>query len=166
MTPAAPALSRQLAVISNVVNSLIECRVTAITQIKREPLPEEGRAASASGSDRNQREGRNGGGGRREQGGAGNGVVSRYPFDIGFTADQGKFRVALNSIVNSSDFLVIRSVAIQNTQTKSPSHSDIQPIPMPLKEPRQRPRPAEKPRPQAAWAAAKATTKWFLAVNK
>lgn len=114
---AAPALSRQLAVISDVVSKLIDTKITGITELKRLPLPDEKEAEAPSRS--NQRNAAPATRGNQQP--AGPAVVSRFPFDIGFTADQGKFRVAFNSLVNASEFIIVRSLNIQNTQPQSPS---------------------------------------------
>jgi len=117
---AAPALSRQLAVISDVVSKLIDTKITGITELKRLPLPDEKEAEAPTASNRsNQRNVAPAP--RGNQPPAGPAVVNRFPFDIAFTADQGKFRVAFNSLVNASEFIIVRSLSIQNTQPQSPS---------------------------------------------
>lgn len=111
---AAPALSRQLAVINLTVNNLIDFKVASINDLKRQPLPEEPVPTTASGEAP---------GGPANRGNAQPGVVSRYPFDISFTAEQGKFRLVFNSLLNAEQFLIVRALSVQNSQPASPSRN-------------------------------------------
>ena len=47
-------------------------------------------------------------------------ILERYLFDLTFTAEQAKFRVAFNSLVNSDQFLLIRGLSIQNSNPAGP----------------------------------------------
>lgn len=104
---AAPVLARQLAVISSVVNELISSKITAVNDLKRTPLPEEGG------------QGQQGGGGQNNAQ-ASKSVLSRYPFELSFTADQSKFRGVFNALLENKQFLVIRALSVQNTQLAGP----------------------------------------------
>ncbi len=102
------------------VSKLIDTKITGITELKRLPLPDEKEAEAPTASNRSNQ--RNAAPATRgNQPPAGPAVVARFPFDIAFTADQGKFRVAFNSLVNASEFIIVRSLSIQNTQPQSPS---------------------------------------------
>lgn len=95
---AAPALSRQLTVIRELVTNLIDVKVQSIDSLVRRPLPEE----QTSAGDRKA------------------GIVERFVFDVGFTADQSKFRVIFNSLLKSNRFLIVRALNIANTSQEGP----------------------------------------------
>lgn len=108
---AAPALGRQLVLLSEVVKRLIELKVASIDLLTRNLLPEESgatRAAAPAGP-----------GGGQPQAPAQK-MVESFPFDISFTADQGKFRVAFNSLIDSKQFLIVRSLNVENTSPLGP----------------------------------------------
>jgi len=113
---AAPALARELLVIKQIVNGLIGFKVRSIDDLKRMSLPEEGPATAANGDQGgpNKREQRRE---NRENGGA---LISRNPIEIAFTAEQAKFRVAFNSLLNSEQFLIVRNIMVQNTNPVGP----------------------------------------------
>ena len=98
---AAPALARQLAVINKVVMGLIDLKVQSIDNLDRRLLPEEAPPGAAGGQKKAE-------------------ILERYPFDLTFTAEQAKFRVAFNSLVNSDQFLLIRGLSIQNSNPAGP----------------------------------------------
>lgn len=100
---AAPALARQLVVINQIANHLIDYKVQSIDNLERKPLPEEGPVPSNSK-----------GGAPKES------LVDRYPFDISFTAEQSRFRVAFNSLLSADQFLLIRALSVQNTNQEGP----------------------------------------------
>lgn len=108
---AAPALARQLGIINRSVTRLIEYKVESIDDLKRAPLPEEAGAARVSGG---------GKGGNN----ATPPLFIRYPFDISFTTDQSKFRIALNSLLETEQFLILRSLNIRNTNPAGPPVTD------------------------------------------
>ncbi len=97
----APALDRQLAVITKVVLGLIDLKVQSIDSLERRLLPEEAPAAAAGAQKKAE-------------------ILERYLFDLTFTAEQAKFRVAFNSLVNSDQFLLIRGLSIQNSNPAGP----------------------------------------------
>jgi len=96
---ASPALFRQFRVIQSLVTRLVEFKVASVDSIIRPPLPEEGPAPKKGDEP----------------------VVKRFAFDISFTADQGKFRAAFNSLLGFDPFLIVRSLEIKNTNPQAPS---------------------------------------------
>ncbi len=98
---AAPALARQLAIVNRIVLGLIDFKVQSIDTLDRRLLPEEAPAAAAGGQKKPE-------------------VLDRYFFDLAFTAEQAKFRVAFNSLLNPELFLLIRGLSIQNTNPLGP----------------------------------------------
>lgn len=105
---AAPALARQLAVISGIIKKLIELKVQSIDVLSRDLLPEESGATRPTPPAGNQ------------QAAPAQKLVEAFPFDVSFTSDQGKFRVAFNSLLDSKQFLVIRSLNVENTSPAGP----------------------------------------------
>jgi len=97
---AAPALDRQLTIISQIVGRVIDFKVKSIDGLERRLLPEESPAPPE-----NQR--------KQE-------VLLRYPFDIAFTAEQAKFRVILNSLLTADHFLILRALSVQNSDPAGP----------------------------------------------
>jgi len=111
---AAPYLARQLSVIKGLVLRLIDFRVQSIDGLIRAPLAQEGAAAPSQPAPAgNQKKGAT-----PQPGGAK--VLERSPFDISFTAEQSKFRVAFNSLLNDNQFLIIRSLTVENTNQAGP----------------------------------------------
>lgn len=100
---AAPYLNRQFQVIQALVTRLVDYKVTSIDGISRTPLPQE--SAALAGQKKQEAEP----------------VVSRFPFEITFTAEQPKFRVAFNSLLGSDQFLIVRSLDIHNSVPQAPS---------------------------------------------
>jgi len=111
---AAPYLARQLNVIKQLVLRLIDFRVQSIDGLVRAPLIQEGNtpAAQQQPQGNNQKKGGNSP--------APSKVLERSPFDISFTAEQSKFRVAFNSLLSDNQFLIIRSVNVENTNQAGP----------------------------------------------
>jgi len=96
---AAPVLSRQLKIISQLVGRLIDLKVQSIDELNV--------------------------GEKRTAPGGGNqppkpSDVQKFPFTIAFTADQGKFRVAFNAFMGAEQFMIIRALALQNTNPVGP----------------------------------------------
>lgn len=102
---AAPALFRQFRVIQSIITRLVDFKVASVDSIERPPLPEEA-GTPPSG---------------QKKPDAPEPVVKKFPFDISFTAEQGKFRLAFNSLLGSDQFLIVRSVGIRNTNPQAPS---------------------------------------------
>ncbi|MEI6277894.1 MAG: Amuc_1100 family pilus-like protein [Verrucomicrobiae bacterium] len=107
---AAPALFRQLLVIQSLVTRLVDFKVASVDSVIRLPLPEE--AGKSSGT-------------RRPD--ASESVLKRFPFDISFTAEQGKFRAVFNSLLGSSPFLIVRSLEIKNSNLQAPAKASGDP---------------------------------------
>jgi hypothetical protein len=135
---AAGPLARQLAAIRIVVDDLILLKSKQILGIKRDLLPQEGGAAPAESAPQTR-----GPGGRQRQGGgergSGGSPVVASPFEVAFVADQSVVRSALNYIVNSDQFFIIRDLNVQNSALEGPKK-------------------VEDPQPGAAAPAADAST--------
>lgn len=97
----APALARQLTVITELVMSLIEVKVQSIDNLVRRQLPEELPAPAQ---------------GQRKPS-----IVERHLIDVAFTADQSKFRVIFNNIQKSNRFLLVRAINLSNTTQEGPA---------------------------------------------
>ena len=100
---AAPFLNRQFLVIQSLVVRLVDYKVASIEGVNRVPLPQESAPAGQRRPDATEP------------------VLSRSPFDISFTAEQPKFRVAFNSLLGSDQFLIVRSLDIHNTNPQAPA---------------------------------------------
>ena len=103
---AAPQLNREMRVIEEFVTKLVEYKVESVGDIVRTLLPQETPAAAGRGNPPQQKS---------------SPVLLRYPFEISFTAEQSKFRLAINSLLSPSQFIIIRSLAILNTSPDGPS---------------------------------------------
>jgi hypothetical protein len=110
---AAPALARQLGIINKIVTDLIDFRVRSIDALDRLPLPEESPAAPPAPA---QAEGNSQRGKELDT----SAIIRRQPFDLAFTAEQGKLRVAFNSLLGSDQFLLVRNLAFENTTRVGP----------------------------------------------
>ena len=109
---AAPALARQLSIINKIVTDLIDFRVRSIDSLDRLPLPEEFSAPPTPQPERAAQRG--------EETNASLVGIVRQPFDLSFTAEQGKLRVAFNSLLGSDQFLLIRYLSLENTARVGP----------------------------------------------
>jgi len=47
-------------------------------------------------------------------------AVRREPFLLTFTAEQGKFRIALNSLLKTDTFLIVRNLMVENSKQDGP----------------------------------------------
>ena len=108
---AAPFLNRQFLVIQSLVVRLVDFKVTSIDGVTRVPLPQESATASA---------------GQRKP--DTEPALSSFPFDISFTAEQPKFRVAFNSLLGSDQFLIVRSLDIHNSVPQAPAKKGADPV--------------------------------------
>lgn len=114
---AAPALARQLAQLVQVVGGLIGQNpenpvVRSIDSFSRERLGEEGgQPAEAAAPARR---------GNAAAGATAPGSIVKMPFTVGFTSEQGKFRIALNTLLKFPQFLVIRTLLIENSNPAGP----------------------------------------------
>ena len=111
---AAPALARQLRIIERIVTNLIDFKVQSIDSLNRVPLPEESASYAQKTEDPPK---------RGPQSEAKPGGLKRQPFDLAFTAEHGKLRVAFNSLLDSEQFLIVRNLAFQNTVRVGPQVS-------------------------------------------
>ncbi|HEY5706846.1 MAG TPA: Amuc_1100 family pilus-like protein [Terrimicrobiaceae bacterium] len=110
----APTLALQLRIIERIVSDLIDLKVQSIDGLNRLSLPEESSAApTPQKAEEPQR--------RARQPEAKPSVVKSLPFDLAFTAEQGKLRVAFNSLLDSDQFLIVRNLALQNTARLGPA---------------------------------------------
>ncbi|MFY8215277.1 MAG: Amuc_1100 family pilus-like protein [Chthoniobacterales bacterium] len=108
---AAPLLAAQLAGVQSIISDLIKLKVHAITSIARVPLAIE----SGAPQPRNEKEE------KANEEKTAEPIIVSSPLDIGFRAEQGKVRQALNGIVTANRVFIIRSLTIQNTQLEGPS---------------------------------------------
>lgn len=123
---AAPALERQLGIINRIVTDLIDFRVKSIDELERLPLPEESSSTPAAAQ---QAEGTPQ---RTKEPEVGPADIKRQPFDLAFTAEQGKLRVAFNSLLGSDQLLLIRHLTLENTSRLGPPISrEVTPGPAP-----------------------------------
>ena len=106
---AAPRLALQLRIIEKIVTSLIDFKVQSIDTLNRLPLPEESGivAGALKPAEAKQPDSQPKG-------------FEALPFDLAFTAEQGKVRVAFNSLLDSDQFLIVRNLAMQNTARVGP----------------------------------------------
>jgi len=101
---AAAPLARELKAIDLVVNILLDNKVTAITEIRRPQLAEEGDPRAAAAQKK---------------------LVRKTPFDVTFVAEQMRARKALNEIVGSKkQFFILRSLIVKNEKEKGPPRAD------------------------------------------
>ena len=114
---AAPALARQLKIINKIVTDLIDFRVRSIDSLDRLFLSEESAAPPAPKPE--------GGAQRGKEADAPPVGIVRQPFDLSFTAEQGKLRVAFNSLLGSDQFLLIRYLTLENTSRVGPPISRV-----------------------------------------
>ncbi len=107
---ASPFLNRQFLVIQSIIMRLVDFKISSIDGVDRIPLPQETGQPAA---------------GKKKE--AAEPVVSRYPFDVSFTAEQPKFRVVFNSLLGSDQFLIVRSIEVQNTSPLAPPKKSNEP---------------------------------------
>jgi len=105
---AAPELARQLTVITRIVEDLIGPNpenpgVKSIDALERSPLHVESGAGSPAKSPEDS-----------------NPQIEVQPIMVGFTAEQGKFRIAFNNLLKNPQFLILRSLSITNSKTEGP----------------------------------------------
>jgi hypothetical protein len=156
---AATVLGKQLKAIEFVVNQLIENKVDAIATINRIPLPQETGGAAAAPTPRE----------RRNQAPETEETrqVQRYPFEIGFTAEQSRFRRALNALVNTDkQFFVVRRLNVKNQQEKGPPRQEETPPPQPPGPPEGQPAEGQPGAPQPTPGADKAPIQYLVGAEK
>ncbi|GAB4171299.1 MAG: hypothetical protein Fur0032_10460 [Terrimicrobiaceae bacterium] len=116
---AAPVLARQLDFISGVVGGLIGTNVEnpgvrSIDSLDRPRLPEENPQAATPAAAPTP--------GRPAKPGTPAPAAGplKIPFSLGFTAEQGKLRIAFNNLLNSESFVIVRSLTIHNSNLEGP----------------------------------------------
>jgi hypothetical protein len=112
---AAPFLARQLLIISTVVKDLIGPNpenpgIKSIDALVRTPLAEESPAPPAPPAAAN----------APKPAEPPVPPLVKRPFLIGFTAEQGKFRMAFNNLLRSPQLLIVRSLSIKNSNPQGP----------------------------------------------
>ena len=115
---AAPALSRELDAIEDLLKILINRRIDALTLIKRAPLPQEPGGAginpsAAAATARNTPGGRPAATALADS-------VSRYPVELDFTCQPSSFRDSLDDIVTAKRLFLVRAVQVKNQKSKGP----------------------------------------------
>jgi len=114
---ASPFLNRQLIIIKGLVGRLVDLKVSSIDGLVRTPLSQES-AAPAKGQQQAEK------------------VLEKFPFEISFTAEQSKFRVAFNSLLANEQFLIVRSLSLQNSATQAPARGGAESLaPKPTPDP-------------------------------
>ncbi len=99
---AAPQLAWQLEILSGLVENLIGPSaenpvVRSIDALARAPLPIENSGEAKAAGD-----------------------LRKLPFQISFTAEQGKFRMAFNDFLKNPQFLIVRSLSVRNSNLQGP----------------------------------------------
>ena len=119
---AAPHLARQLVLIKQLVQQLIDFKIKSLDALDRAPLPQENPNAAAAepAAPQRQAQGRPGRAAGHNNDKDAEKVFERYPFDLAFTAEQSKLRVAFNALLNGKDFLIVRALEVQNTSPAGP----------------------------------------------
>lgn len=110
---AAPRLALQLRIIEKIVTSLTDFKVQSIDTLNRLPLPEESGIVAGAPKPAEARQ-------PGKQPDSEPKGFEALPFDLAFTAEQGKVRVAFNSLLDSDQFLIVRNLAMQNTARVGP----------------------------------------------
>ena len=119
---ATPQLNREMLVLQSLVTRLIDYKIQSLDEIKRSPLPQEESAAPQKADGQ--------GPGKKPDSQA-SPVLLRYPVDLAFTAEQSKFRIAFNSLLGADQFLIPRSVTLQNSAPDGPSRKSTEPAAAP-----------------------------------
>ena len=104
-------LTKQLKAIQWILETLIDAKVTKLTSLTRNPLPEEKSLAGAAGSRRQDRQERN----TKD-------LVAKFPVDLELVARQKSLAETLDAIVGVSarQFFIPRVVRIKNQRPKGP----------------------------------------------
>lgn len=115
---AAAPLGQLLEAVELAVNILLDSKITELTEIKRDPLPEEGTAnpnQDSSGKPKDNKE-------NKEKG---SGLVQRHGFEVQFISTEAPLRNFLNGLVKSKEqFFVPASISIASELEKGPSKSE------------------------------------------
>lgn len=116
---ATPYLDRQFRVIRAIAERLVDFRVQSIDGIVRTPLPQEAPVAAAPAPAAAPAQGN-----RPAAAKAPTPVLERFPFQITFTAEQGKLRVAFNALLGKEQFLIVRSLSLTNSNPNPPTRGE------------------------------------------
>ena len=109
---AAAPLGRMLKSMELVVGMLIDSKISQITELKRDLLPEESGKKEPSAKP-----------GAKED--STKALVTRHPFEVAFVAHEGKFHNFVNAVVTSKkQFLVPKAVTVKNDKEQGPSRND------------------------------------------
>lgn len=113
---AAGPLGRQLKAIESVVANVINSRVSKISSLDREELPEE------KGGTREPQPAKGAKGGKTAEAQP---LVEKYPFQITFVSNQGSMMQVLNNVVNSDkQFYIPRLITVKNEKETGPSRAE------------------------------------------
>ncbi len=115
-TAAAPALSRELDAVQDLLMILINKRITALTSIKRAPLPQESGAVSVAAPA--PVAGRTAGAKPAATSPADS--VSRVPVTVAFKCQPSSFRETLDELVTSKRLFLVRAVQVKNDAEAGP----------------------------------------------
>ncbi|MEI6350864.1 MAG: Amuc_1100 family pilus-like protein [Verrucomicrobiota bacterium] len=121
---AAANLGRELKAVELAVNTLIESKVATIDSVIRTPLPEEGEPSKVAAQP-SITVGR-----PASTAPKATPLITKFPFEIQFSAEQSHFRNGLNALVkNSKQFFIVRPVTIKNDVEKPLSRAEANPTP-------------------------------------
>ncbi|HEY5792707.1 MAG TPA: Amuc_1100 family pilus-like protein, partial [Chthoniobacterales bacterium] len=109
---ATPYLDRELKVIEALFAGLIDAGVESLNQFVRTPLAVESGSAGKAAAPAKPGAGNNDA--------AGSKMVEKHLLDLTFTGEQGRVRLAVNSLLNSPQFAVVRALKFQNSSPQSP----------------------------------------------
>lgn len=119
---AAAPLGRQLAAMELAVMQLLENRVAEVSELKREPLGEEGLPAGNTPSARGEPDAQKGKQGKDDPAKE---LVTRNSFDVGIVAYEAKIHSFINTLITSKQqFFIPRSVAVKNERVEGPPRVD------------------------------------------
>lgn len=116
---AAAPLGRMLEAVELAVNILLDSRITELSDIKRDPLPEEGVSSPASDTTAKQPQ-------RDKDKDKGSSLVRRHGFEVQFVSAEAPFRQFLNGLVTSKQqFFIPASISIVSPEMeKGPAKSE------------------------------------------
>ncbi len=113
---AAPALSRELDAIEDLLKIVINRRIEKLTSIKRAPLPQEPGGAGANSAAAQPP-------GRPKPGAAPAPLadsVVRFPVELAFSCPPSAFRDSLDDIVTAKRLFLVRAIQVKNQAQKGP----------------------------------------------
>ena len=115
---AAAPLGRMLESMEMAVNFLLDSRITELSDIKRDNLPEEGISNPGQDSSAKAKE-------KDKDKEKGSGLVERHGFEVQFISTEAPFRNFLNGLVKSKEqFFVPASISVASEMDKGPSKSE------------------------------------------